>query len=214
MITRAAVRADGGGFAAPVAISDASPDYFHPVPSMDAGGDASVVWVREVGAHSIVQTAGYDADPPRLGGVSIPSTARVGDPVSFSASGLDVWPLSPPSFSFGDGGQAAGTTVAHAYAAPGSFSVKVTATDAGGRPTASTGTVLVKARNFFTFGKLSLNRKKGTATQDVIVPEPGSLAITGKGIKKATIRIAKGGTVKVPLKAAGRGLKRLDKRDS
>jgi hypothetical protein len=194
-----------------VAISHASPDLFHPLLSIDPGGNGSVIWIRDNDGHRIVQTAGYDADPPELRGVSIPATAKVGDPVSFSATAFDFWPAGAPAFGFGDGGTASGTVVSHAYAAPGTRTVTVTATDAVGRQAVATGTILVKARNFFSFGKLTLNRKKGTATQAVSVPEPGTLVITGKGIKKATVRVAKGGTEKVLLKAAGKGLKRLNR---
>ena len=176
---------------------------------MDAGGDATVVWVRNNGTHNIVQWAGYDADPPQLSQVSIPSTAKVADTVQFSASASDVWPVGKPSFDFGDGGQAAGNAVSHVYAAPGSYPVKVTVADAVGRTATSTGTILVKARNHFTIGKLKRNRKKGTATLTVTIPEPGTIVASGKGIKKATVRAAKGGAVKVPLKAVGKSLKRL-----
>jgi hypothetical protein len=209
-IVRAAVRPAGSGaFGAPVAISQSSPDLLHPRPSMDAGGDATVVWVRNNGTHDIVQWAGYDADPPQLSQVSIPSTAKVADSVQFSASAFDVWPVGQPSFDFGDGGQASGTSVSHVYSAPGSYPVKVTVADAVGKTATSAGTILVKARNHFTIGKLKRNRKKGTATLTIGIPEPGAIVASGKGIKKATVRAAKGGSVKVPLKAVGGSLKRL-----
>jgi hypothetical protein len=209
-IVRAAVRTAGSSaFGAPVAISQSSPDLFHPRPSMDAGGDATVVWVRDNGTHNIVQWAGYDADPPQLGQVSIPSTAKVGDTVQFSASASDVWPVGKPSFDFGDGGRADGNAVSHVYAAPGSYPVKVTVEDAVGRTATSDGAILVKARNHFTIGKLKRNRKKGTATLTVTIPEPGTLVASGKGMKKATVRAAKAGAVKVPIKAVGKSLKRL-----
>ena len=209
-IVRAAVRTAGASaFGPPVAISQSSGDLFHPRPSMDAGGDATVVWVRDNGTHNIVQWAGYDADPPQFREVSIPSTATVGDTVQFSASASDVWPVGKPGFDFGDGGQADGNAVSHVYAAPGSYPVKVTVKDALGRTDTSTGTILVKARNHFTIGKLKRNRKKGTATLTIAIPEPGTIVASGKGIKKATVRAAKGGAVKVPLKAVGKGLKRL-----
>jgi PKD domain len=210
-IARAAVRPAGqSSFGSPVAISQSSPDFFHPEPAMDKGGDATVVWVRDNGTHNIVQMAGYDADPPELSNVSIPALATVGQTVQFSASSFDVWQVGPPSFDFGDGTQAGGTSVSHSYSAPGSRTVIVTAKDSAGGESATTGTVLVKARNFFSFGKLSLNRKKGTATLAVNIPEPGAIVTSGKGIKKVTVRSAKAGTVKVPLKAAGKGLKHLD----
>jgi hypothetical protein len=211
-ITRAAVRPPGGAFAAPVAISQISGDLFHPEPSIDASGNATVVWVRDNGTHSIIQWAGYDADPPELRDVSIPGAATVGETVQFSASAADVWPVGKPSFDFGDGGKADGTSVSHSYSAPGSYTVTATATDAVGRKTTQTGTLVVKARNFFTIGKLKKNRNKGTATLTVTIPEPGTLVASGRGIKKATVKAAKAGAVKIRLKAAGKGLKRLNKK--
>jgi PKD domain len=209
-IVRAAVRPAGANaYGAPVAISQSSGDLFHPKSSMDAGGDATVLWIRNNGSHNIVQWAGYDADPPQLNQVSIPGTAKVGDTVPFSASASDVWPVGKPSFDFGDGGQADGNPVSHVYAAPGSYRVKATVADALGRTATSFGTILVKARNHFTIGKLKRNRKRGTATLTVTIPEPGAIVASGKGIKKATVRAAKGGALKVPLKAVGKGLKRL-----
>jgi hypothetical protein len=209
-IVRAAVRTAGASaFGAPVAISQSSPVLIHPRPSMDAGGDATVLWVRSNGQHNIVQWAGYDADSPQLSQVSIPSTAKVADTVQFSASASDVWPVGEPSFDFGDGGQASGDAVSHVYAAPGSYAVTVTVADASGKTTTGAGTILVKARNHFTIGKLKRNRKKGTATLTIEIPEPGAIVASGKGIKKATVRAAKGGSVKVPLKAVGGSLKRL-----
>jgi PKD repeat protein len=144
-----------------------------------------------------------------LSQVSIPSTAKVADTVQFSASASDVWPVGKPSFDFGDAGQAVGNAVSHVYAAPGSYPVKVTVADAVGRTSTSAGTILVKARNHFTIGKLKRNRKTGTATLTIAIPEPGTIVASGKGIKRATLRAAKGGSVKVPLKAVGKGLKRL-----
>jgi hypothetical protein len=211
-IIRAAVRQAGGGFSAPVAISQTSPDLFHPKPTMDAGGNATVVWTRDNGLHNIVQWTGYDAEPPELRNVSIPGSAMVGDTVQLSASSFDVWPVGAPSFDFGDGVQAAGNAVSHVYSAPGAYRVLVSATDAVGRTGTSAGTIQVKARNFFKLGKLKRNRKKGTATLAVTIPEPGALVASAKGVKKATVRSAKGATVRIPLKAAGRGLKRLNKK--
>jgi hypothetical protein len=74
---------------------------------------------------------------------------------------------------------------------------------------ASTATLLVKARNFFKIGKLKRNPKNGTGTLTIAFPEPGAFAVSGKGIKKVSVRAAAGGSVKVPIKAAGKGRKRL-----
>jgi hypothetical protein len=211
-IVRAAVRPAGAGFNAPVAISQASAGLFHPKPTLDAGGNAAVVWTRSNGFHSIVQTAGYDSDPPQLRDVSIPGAAVVGDTARFSATAADVWPVGPPAFDFGDGSQASGGAVSHAYSGPGSYAVRVTVTDAVGRSASATGPILVKARNFFTIGKLKKNRRKGTATLAVTIPEPGTLVVSGRGIRRATLRSDKGATLRVPLKGAGKGLKRLNRK--
>jgi hypothetical protein len=212
-VVRAAVRSPGAAaYATPVAISLTSPDLFHPRVAMDAEGNATVVWVRDDGAHTIVQEAGYDAQPPRLAGLSIPSSGKVGDLLRFSAVASDVWPVAPPRFEFGDGASTQGASVLHAYSAPGRYAVTASATDAAGKTIASTGTLLVKARNFFTIGKLRRNPKKGTGTLTIAFPEPGTFAVTGKGIAKATVEAAKGGSVKVPVKAAGKGRRRLAKR--
>jgi hypothetical protein len=209
-ITRATVRPAGGSFGGPVAISQSSPDLFHPHVSMDLAGDATAVWARSNGTHDIVQMAGFDGSPPELRDVSIPPLATVGESLTDSAASFDEWPIGAPHFSFGDGAGADGASVSHAYSAPGAYKVTVTATDAGGTATTVTATTLVKARNRFTIGKLSRNRRNGTATLAVTVPEPGSTVVSGKGVKKATVRSARGGTVKLPLKAAGKGLKRLN----
>jgi hypothetical protein len=208
-IARATVRPAGGSFGPPVAISQSSPDLFHPHLAMDLAGDATAVWSRSNGTHDIVQMAGYDGSPPRLRDVSIPSSAKVGESLRLSATSEDEWPIGPPHFDFGDGATADGALVLHAYSAPGAYPVTVTATDAGGTSVTATGTTRVKARNDFTIGKLSRNRRKGTATLAVTVPEPGSTVVSGKGMKKATVKAARGGTLKLPLKAAAKGLKRL-----
>jgi hypothetical protein len=205
-------RPPGGDFGAPVAISQSSPGLFHAHLAIDAAGDGTAVWVRSNGTHEIVQMAGYDGSPPTLGNVSIPPLAKVGQTLQFSATDADNWPIGPPRFSFGDGSGEDGTAVSHAYSKPGSYAVTVTATDGAGTAITATGTTLVKARNEISIGKLSRNRRLGTATLLVTVPEPGTLVVTGKGIKKATLRTAKGGTLKVPIKPSAKGRKGLNER--
>ncbi len=209
-VVRAAVRPFGsGGFDAPVGISQSSPNLFHPRPAMDARGDATVVWTRDNGFNSIVQMAGYDADPPQLAGVAIPSSGTVAEPLQFSASATDVWPVEAPVFDFGDGSQAGGPTATHAYAAPGTYSVGLSATDSVGRQATGSATVVVRARNYFKLGRLKLNRHRGTATLAVTVPEPGALRLTGRGLRKAVVRTAVGRTLKLAVRPGGRGLRQL-----
>ena len=64
--------------------------------------------------------------------------------------------------------------------------------------------------NRFRFGKVKLNKKKGTATVAVIVPGPGTMRLIGsKKVKKATKTAKIAGTVKLLLKAKGKALRSL-----
>jgi hypothetical protein len=67
--------------------------------------------------------------------------------------------------------------------------------------------------NEFERGKLTLNKKKGTGSLAVVVPGGGTLTVVGKGrpkrIKRATLSVPAGGTVKVPLKPTAAGRKAL-----
>jgi PKD domain len=207
-VVRAAVRAPGAAaFGSPVPISQTSSGFVHPKPSMDAAGDATVVWERD-DVHRVISMAGYDVALPVLGAVSVPSTATVAEPVTFSATSFDVWPAGPPTFAFGDGAATAGTTVFHAFAAPGTYTVTVTAADALGKSASTARSVLVRARNYFRIGKLKRNRRKGTATLLITVPEPGTLTVNGRWVKRVRKRV-RPGTARIPLRAVGKGLRRL-----
>jgi hypothetical protein len=94
----------------------------------------------------VVQAAGFDTTPPLLTDVVIPATGTVGQPLSFSAQPVDVWTREPATeFSFGDGGSAGGTAASHAYGAPGTYSVTVTATDARGFTATEHGSIKIEA---------------------------------------------------------------------
>jgi virginiamycin B lyase len=57
--------------------------------------------------------------------------------------------------------------------------------------------------NVFTIGKAKLNRKKGTATLPVTVPGPGTLVLSGKGLKQQRPRQSAGARVSKAVSAAG-----------
>ena len=208
------MRAAGGGYAPPVGISTLAPLAFRPLPAIDASGNGAVVWIRNNGSHDIIQLAGYDAQPPLLGGVSIPSQATVGETIDVFGTASDLWGAPAISTSFGDETQAGGPAVSHAYATPGTYTVRVTATDAVGRTTTTSGAVAVKARNSFTIGKLKRNRRKGTATLTVTVLEPGTVTAAARGLRKASAVATAGGSVKLLLRASGKALKRLKRKGS
>jgi hypothetical protein len=72
--------------------------------------------------------------------------------------------------------------------------------------------------NAFSFGALSRNKKKGTATQTLTVPGSGELVVGGSGVvsqrvtaKSASRLFVTAGEVKVPIEATGKPLKKLGK---
>lgn len=67
--------------------------------------------------------------------------------------------------------------------------------------------------NQFKFGKLKLNKKKGTATLEVKVPSPGKVLLKGTRSVKGAKKTAKAGTtVKLTIKTKGKSAKTLRKR--
>jgi hypothetical protein len=202
----------GGVFSAPISLSSAGQNAIFPAPAIDSAGDATAVWWRSDGTHTIVQAAGYDASPPILRGLSIPSSGMVGVPVSFSAAPFDVWSIAATSFSFGDGAMAEGSSVAHTYATPGTYRVTVDSKDAAGTPGSASASIKVLPSNSFTIGKLARNRKMGTATISVSVPGPGTLVLSGHGLKRASKAPQQAGVAKLPVRVRGKALATLSKR--
>jgi len=203
-----AVVGSPGNFSAPASLSATGQDSLFPMVAVDGEGDAAVVW-RAEGESKVIQAAGYDADAPILRGLSVPHSGTVGVPVTFSASPFDVWPIASTSFSFGDGSIAEGTSVSHVYILPGTYQVTVTAKDPAGSAVSGGGTISVRPPNEFAIGRLSRNRRRGTAVLAVSVPWAGRLALSGKGVRKAVRRPQRPATVKLPIVARGAARRRL-----
>ena len=80
-------------------------------------------------------------------------------------------------------------------------------------------TLNVKTSSNFSFGKLKKNKHKGTAKLSVDVPGPGTVAVSGKGVKAARPRsgeritaakaVTEAGTVTLPIKAKGKKKRKL-----
>jgi hypothetical protein len=79
---------------------------------------------------------------------------------------------------------------------------------------------LVEPSHAFTIGSVERNRKKGTATVRVSVPGPGSLTLSGNGVRAqqasrrgplAAKTVSAAGTVKLLVKAKGRKRRQLDR---
>ncbi len=72
--------------------------------------------------------------------------------------------------------------------------------------------------NSFSFGRLNRNKDRGTATVAVKVPGPGTLSLTGKGVKTqrsdrvaiASKKVSSAGTVKLRIKAKGQKKRELN----
>jgi hypothetical protein len=75
--------------------------------------------------------------------------------------------------------------------------------------------VLQPTSGAFSFGKISRNKRKGTAQLPVEVPDPGTLTLSGKGVKartaggRAETSVASAGTVKLTIKPKGKLKKKL-----
>ena len=85
--------------------------------------------------------------------------------------------------------------------------------------TNATAEVAIKpSNNSFSFGKVKDNKNNGSATLAVHVPGPGTLALSGKGVKAqrtggavASKTVSAAGTVKLLIKAKGKAKKKLTK---
>jgi hypothetical protein len=143
LVTR---KAPGGGWSVPERIDDPdSPVEFwtlaSPVATLasDADGDLVVGWATNAGIYRVRP---FDGAAPHLDVTALPTAPSLGVPAAFSATASDFSPVTV-AWDFGDGGSTTGTAAQHAYARPGTFTVKVTATDAVGHATSVTRAVTV-----------------------------------------------------------------------
>jgi dipeptidyl aminopeptidase/acylaminoacyl peptidase len=61
-----------------------------------------------------------------------------------------------------------------------------------------------KPSNKIGFGKVKLNKSKGTAKLTLVLPGPGSVALAGKGVKKGTKPVKAAGNLTLPIAATGK----------
>jgi hypothetical protein len=66
--------------------------------------------------------------------------------------------------------------------------------------------------NSFTFGKIKLNKKKGTAIIASRVPNPGQLIVEGKSLRRVTETASTPGNVKLLIKPKGKKKKKLNRK--
>jgi hypothetical protein len=135
-IVEAAVKAAGSPtFGAVQHVSDPTLFAGSAQPALDANGDALVAYGETSGGNPAgVSVAEYDSGPV-LGTPTGPASVVQSTAAMFSVpQPTDAFSTASVSWNFNDGSAPAnGTQVSHAFGTPGSFTVKVTATDAAGQ---------------------------------------------------------------------------------
>ncbi len=140
-----AVRPPGGSFGAPLPVAGAGERAagFAVTP----GDDLLASWTVDSdknGAGDEVFVGGLDSGaPPALTDVSVPTAGVLGVASAFSAHASDTMGMRGVHWSFGDGGSADGESASHAYAAGGTFTVTVIATDRAGNTSTATRAISV-----------------------------------------------------------------------
>jgi PKD domain len=138
--------AASGAWQPAVALSSKGQDADEQQLALDAQGNAVSVWRRFDGSFYLAEADVYDSAGPSLGSLTIPASGAVGVPLSFSVSPFDAFSTAAsPSWSFGDGGSALGTSVTHTYSKAGSYSAAVSSADAFGNTSTAAATVTIIA---------------------------------------------------------------------
>jgi hypothetical protein len=108
-----------------------------PEPQVAWGGarDLIAVWSRINGVDNVVQTRTWDGLPPVIDAIAAPVRAKTHRPVTFSVTASDAWPPVSVAWNFSESIAVRGSIAEHTYGRPGSYTTKVTVTDAAGNET-------------------------------------------------------------------------------
>lgn len=128
------LRTASGTFTAPATAFSSNQVPFLAGLAADSRGDiGAALGQADASMHSYVALLFYDATPPFVHTLTVPTTAKLGHPVTMSAGATDAFSRVSYLWAFGDGKTKNGAQVRHTYASrAGSFTVKVAAVDAAG----------------------------------------------------------------------------------
>jgi hypothetical protein len=69
---------------------------------------------------------------------------------------------------------------------------------------------VIEPSNAFDFGDLARNKKRGSATLALVLPGPGTLTTSGKGVKPSTATATQAGNAELSIKATGKAKHELN----
>jgi hypothetical protein len=166
----------------------------------DEDGSVAAFWNAEVlPGENKLRVAAFDAGPPNLLGAGVPASAVVGQPVAMSASFADLWSGlgEAPSWAFGDGTSGSGAQVTHAYAAPGAYTVTVTARDGLGNTTSSSYPIAVASAPVTPHAVLTLLSSKVVGQGVVAQLACAGAACAGKATLTTREKLSSGKPISV-----------------
>jgi CSLREA domain-containing protein len=202
-----------GGPTQTLAIAATSPAGDHAdsgtCPSTDQRGV-----IRPVG--SACDIGAFELDPPaNTAAPTISGTAQNLKTLSCSTGTWNGSPFQSYSYQWNRDGSAVSVATSSSYTVSSAdvghqLTCTVTASTPGDGSASATSAAVTASypSNAFTFGKLTHNKHKGTATLTVKIPGAGKLVLNGKGVK--TVRkTASGGKVKLKIVLTRKQLRKL-----
>lgn len=98
--------------------------------AVDPSGNAVVAWSKPDGAGFDTGVTGFEATPPQVGSLSVPTTGGAGTELTVSATTSSIWSPLTTTWSWGDNTPDTTAAVArHAYAAAGTYRITLTVAD-------------------------------------------------------------------------------------
>jgi hypothetical protein len=185
-IGQARVRSPGAGgtFGDIHITSPLHANYNDPSVATDGRGDFAVISAPYDGTTAKHATLSvYDAAPPTVASAAATGSKLAGEAVTFAVAATDEFSaIGAPAWTFGDGGTGSGASVQHLYTAPGTYTARVTVTDAAGNASAKDVAVVVTSPVAVLTGatfsaKWKVSRVSGTLKVTGSAPRAGSYAV-------------------------------------